>query len=114
MSEVEKFIERCAAKGVVHMHVDWGEDAANVTAEERAKALNDVDDWLSVPANDLSSRLRGQAFLFSDSARCAEKFNCRTLEFDEMSPHEKAKAKSDQRVADLLEEAAEFIERNCK
>jgi len=114
-TEVEKFVERMTEKGVIHMHVDWGDDAANATAEQRAKALNDVDDWLAVPGNGIASRLRGRAFLLQDSAHCTRtKFNVAKMEYVAMSRAEEVKASDMERFAALLIEAADYIEDSVK
>lgn len=108
VTEVEKLYNRMTAKGTVRMHADW---IGPATAEQRAKALNDVEDWLEVPANNLASRLRGRAFLLEDSARCTlTKFDYAKMEYVALDRAQETKARDMELFAALLVEAAEFIE----
>ncbi len=109
-SEVEKLAARDAEQGLVKRHVSWTAKGAALSDEAKAAELNKIDAWLAVPANNLASRLRGEAFLKRDTAMCLRsRFDVRTLQSVEMTPREKYEADKADSLAALLEEAADFI-----
>lgn len=96
---------------ITYFHADWTEEGNVLRGDEKAKILADVLAHLAVPANDIASRLRGQVMLFNDSANCMEKrFDCKKMQYVSMSVAESVKVKNYKNLADLLTEAADFIE----
>lgn len=70
-----------------------------------------IDAWMTIPANRVSARLRGEAFLLNDSAMCVrERFNVRTMKPEPPTRKEEVECRRKESLAALLIEAAELIE----
>lgn len=70
-SEIDKLRQRYSKKGVTHFSCTPAPEFKG-TAEDLAKALNDVDNWLQDPVNDLVSRVGGHLFCKKDYIACTE------------------------------------------
>ncbi len=106
-AEMEARHER---QGVVRWHADR---MPGVTDEQLAAEMNRVDRWLSVPENNVASRLRGEAFCLAGDAMCtlnAKYFDGTDFVPVELTSLERIQAKSKQQLANLLVEAAVLLE----
>jgi hypothetical protein len=76
MSEVEKLWKYCQDNGVVHMGVttayELGLSDKKPTIEEIAAAINQTNEWLADPVNNLTSSIDGHVFLKKDTIMCLE------------------------------------------
>ncbi|AYJ86216.1 hypothetical protein D3Y57_09865 [Sphingomonas paeninsulae] len=101
---------RHAKEGVGRWHVDR---VPGATDEQIAGEMNKLARHMSDPRNAMAGRLRGEAFLLNDSAICAlnrSRFNGTAFESVALAPREMAIAKREQRLAELLIEAAALLE----
>lgn len=106
--EWAKMMERHKREGVEYFHVTRTHEG--VTDEEVATELNHLHELMQDPAYSMASRLRAEAFMLSDSAMCElGRFDLKTLELLEPTPAAKASAKGKQRLAAILNEAADLL-----
>ncbi len=58
MSEAEKLnarLDKMFSEGMKNLHVQWSDEAASLTPEERAKALNEFLDAQSTPVESIDN-----------------------------------------------------------
>lgn len=67
MNEVEIMEARNKEQGVTYHHTSWTEEGQRLTGEEKASAINRIDDWLAIPKNKILSRIGGRIMLLRDS-----------------------------------------------
>jgi hypothetical protein len=76
MSEVEKLWKYCQDNGVVNMGVttayELGLSDKKPTIEEIAAAINQTNEWLADPVNNLTSSIGGHVMLKKDTIMCLE------------------------------------------
>lgn len=109
MSEVDRLWDRLHSQGVAHFHVSLAPGFA-ATAEDVARELNEVNEHLSDPRNNLIARLGGQAFLLEDSIRCTEgRVSAQTLEPVRLTAAERHQVRRDKEMLALVNEAIAML-----
>lgn len=99
---------------VSHFHADWGPEAVNMTAEERAEAIFNMLTQMDDPIANVISLLEGRHMLLSDSAH--QSYDTQTMSYVPVTGKQRDAAQFASLIRDaigLLEQYQKMLKNNA-